>query len=53
MNLKLFTQRYFNFFQKKKILNLELLFDKNIELIDPGNKLKGKKKSFRLQLKIF
>ncbi len=53
MNLKLFTQRYFNFFQKKKILNLELLFDKNIELIDPGNKLKGKKKVLDFNSKFF
>lgn len=53
MNLKLLTQRYFNFFQKKKILNLELLFDKNIELIDTGNSLKGKKKVLDFNSKFF
>ena len=53
MNLKLFTQRYFNFFQKKKILDLELLFDKNIELIDSGNRLKGKKKVLDFNSKFF
>ena len=53
MNLKLLTQKYFNFFQKKKILNLKIMFDKNIELIDPGNRLKGKKKVLDFNSKFF
>ncbi len=53
MNLKLLTQKYFGLFQKKKIHELEILFHKNIELIDPGNRLKGKKKVLDFNSKFF
>lgn len=53
MNLKLLTQKYFSFFQKKKIHDLETLFHKNIELIDPSNRIKGKKKVLDFNLKFF
>jgi hypothetical protein len=42
MKIKTITQKYFNYFQKKKLDKLEELFDKNIQLIDPNNHLKGR-----------
>tara|TARA_B100001027_G_scaffold184416_1_gene136443 strand:+ start:105 stop:437 length:333 start_codon:yes stop_codon:yes gene_type:complete len=42
MNIRQLTQKYFTYFQKKKLDKLEEIFDENIQLIDPGNKIKGK-----------
>tara|TARA_B100000989_G_C19515078_1_gene461205 strand:- start:1842 stop:2174 length:333 start_codon:yes stop_codon:yes gene_type:complete len=53
MNLKLLTLKYFKLFQKKKINDLETLFDSNIELIDPGNKIKGKNKVLKFNSNFF
>ena len=53
MKLKLLTLKYFKLFQKKKINDLETLFDTSIELIDPGNKIKGKKKVLKFNSNFF
>ncbi len=53
MNIKKLTQKYFTYFQKKKLDKLEELFDQNIQLIDPGNKIKGKRGVLKFNKEFF
>lgn len=44
MDIKKLTNKYFKYFVKKDLDNLDKLFHDDIELVDPGNKIKGKKR---------
>jgi len=53
MNLKKLTNYYFDLFKKKKFKELGSFFNKNIELYDPENLIKGKKNVLNFNKKIF
>ena len=46
-------KRYFTFFSKKNLKQLDKMFSKNIELIDWNVRAKGKKKVMEVNKKIF
>tara|TARA_B110000305_G_C18937633_1_gene402438 strand:- start:205 stop:543 length:339 start_codon:yes stop_codon:yes gene_type:complete len=47
------TKDYFSFFRDKDIINLAKIMDKNINLLDWENSIKGKKKILNFNKKIF
>ena len=55
MNLKNLTNYYFDLFKKKKLKELDSFFNKNIELYDSENLIKGKKNvlNFNKKFKAF
>lgn len=53
MKIKKKTNKYFEYFEKKKLNYLEQLFHNNIELLDPDNIIKGKNKVLIFNRKLF